>query len=274
MKKLSNQTIRKLTKFTHVMRREFGSLKTADLIADNGPACGYLFQGALSEDNEVKYISRELVEELNLDINLLIATETYINYLTKQNLNPEFIHQCKYFIVKFAEYLYGIDCNSSAYRHAVKGLLNSSDKKEKAFCINLAKSFYPYWKKAYIAKVESNKMLGDALEYDSKKFNDLWRKSDEIFLSASEDWTLSSYSNAMLAVGTSEKEIDTRKKFAKLILNESRSYSQTNEPYRLAVDNIHSYLLNDEMKKYFLVVSREFYKFWKETMVVLEGSKQ
>lgn len=266
MKKLSNHTLTKLTKFVHVMRKVLGSLKATDILANKESSCGYFVQGVLSEAVEVKSISKELMLELELDTNLLNAAETYIKDLSKQNTNEEFIHLNKYYLVKFAQYLCGIDCNGLAYRHAVNGLLKATSKKDKTFCINLARSFYPYWKKAHKSLDGSDQEQIVELGFDDKKFTDLWSNLDYIFLSASEDWTLSTYSNAMLAVGTSEKEIDARTKLAKLILNELRSLSQTDEPYRFAVDNIHSHLFNSKMKEYFLVVSREFYSFWKENM--------
>lgn len=165
-------------------------------------------------------------------------------------------------MLKLSEKVYGIEKSGIGYRHAVDALLASIDKDDRAFCINLTRGFYPFWKNAHTVLIRASQVQITKLSSKNVEIADLWKSVEEMFLSESEDWLINLYKNTMQSAGASESEVEARVKFAKLILNELRNHGQTSEGYRSAVEIIECNFLSVEFRNYFKVVSREFYQFW------------
>lgn len=210
-------------------------------------------------------MAKILDTDLNLDANLIKAVESYISTLKNNNKNSYFIHRSKYYLLKLSEHAYGIEINGISYRHAVNALLASIDIEDKTFCINLARSFYPFWKNAYSALIEAQPEKSTKANLKHMDFTDLWNSADELFLSDSESWHINLYKNAMQRAGAIESEVKARVKMAKLILNELRNHDQTSEGFRKSVEIIGANFLRDQSREYFQVVSREFYSFWMDS---------
>lgn len=210
-------------------------------------------------------MTKILNKELNIDVNLIKAVESYISTLKNNNKSSYSIHRSKYYLLKLSEHAYGIEINGISYRHAVNELLENIEIEDKTFCINLARSFYPFWKNAYSALIEVKPDQINKASLKHNEFADLWNTADELFLSDTESWHINLYKNAMQRAGAIESEVKARVKMAKLILNELRNHEQTSEGFRIAVEIIGANFLRDQSREYFQVVSREFYPFWMDT---------
>ena len=67
----------------------------------------------------------------------------------------------------------------------------------------------------------------------------------------------------MRQIGVSENDINIRHKIAKVITVELRNdLSKFVENYRIAINNIQDLFSSQEMREFFLIVSREYYNFW------------
>ena len=210
-------------------------------------------------------MAKTLVRDLNVNANLIKAIESYISTLKNNNKSSYFIHRSKYYLLKLSDHVYEIEKNGISYRQAVDELLTNIDIDDKTFCINLSRSFYPFWKNAYSTLIEVLPEQSVEINVKQKEFPDLWNSADEMFLSDSESWIINLYKNAMQRAGASENEIKARVKMAQLILNELRSHGQTSEGFRKAVEIIGASFLRNESRDYFQVVSRELYPFWMDS---------
>ena len=216
-------------------------------------------------------MAKILDRDLNLDANLIKAVESYTRTLKNNNKSSYYIHRSKYYLLKLSEHAYGIEPTGISYRHAVNALLSNIDIEDKTFCINLARSFYPFWKNAYSALIEEQLDKSTKANHKDMEFADLWNSADEFFLSDSESWHINLYKNAMQRAGAIESEVKARVKMAKLILNELRNHDQTSEGFRTAVEIIAANFLREQSRDYFQVVSREFYPFWVDTNSLTEA---
>lgn len=263
--KLSNNIITLLTKFTHQARKELGIVQVTNIINNHKYASNLFIQATLSEDVKLISLTKKLNRELNIEVNLINAIDSYINTLKLNNKSSYFIHRSKYYLLKLSDHIYGIEVSGTSYRHAVNALLASTDNDDKTFCINLSRSFYPFWKNGYIALIEVKTKQSTKASFTNKQFADLWSSTDELFLSESESWLISVYKNAMQKAGAIENEVKAREKMALIIINELRNYDQTDAGFRTAIQTIEAQFSRHQTRDYFLVVSREFYPFWSDS---------
>lgn len=264
---LSNQMITALSKFTLKARKGLGAIKVADMVNDPRYACHLLIQATLSDDAELIALTKTINNELNIERALLTALEAYVKTLQSQQKSDEFIHESKYYLIKLAQQVYGIAINGLAYREAVKAFLAQIDKNDKPFCLNLARSFYRYWRSANEALADVDQAAIN--EAQKEALLAIWNDIDEAFLSSQEEWQLSLYTNAMRKIAVPAREVDIRQKIAKLVLVKLRQYSHTEESYRLTINCVQPLFSRSDMQEYFLVVSREFYHFWTERQPLL-----
>jgi hypothetical protein len=246
-------------------RKEIGLIKAVEIINNPKYASNLFIQATFSENTELISLTKILDRELNIDVNLIKAIESYINTLKKNNKSSYFIHRSKYYLLKLSDHVYGIETNGISYRHAVDALVASIDIDDKTFCINLSRSFYPFWKNAYSTLIDMLPEQSIQTSIKHKEFADLWNSANELFLSDSESWFINHYKNAMQRAGASESEVEARIKMAKLILNELRNHGQTSGGFRTAVEIIGAKFLRDQTRDYLQVVSREFYPFWMDS---------
>lgn len=268
---LSNQTIATLSKFTLKARKDLGIVKVTDIINNQRFAYNLFVQATFSQDVDLMSLTVKLSDELNIEKNMIQALKSYIDSLKVQLPSENFIHSSKYYLIKLAQYVYGIKVDGISYRHAVNALLESVNKDEKTFCVNLARSFYPFWKNANSSLIEKHNEQSLDVNFGKNAFTHLWNSVDDELLFMLEDEQLSLYANAMEHNHVSEKEMVTRKKMAKVILIELRKYSQTAEAYRTNINKTQARLPSAEMREFFLVVSREFYSFWTGSQILTEA---
>jgi hypothetical protein len=270
---LSNQVMTTLSKFTLKARKDFGVIKSSDIISDRKYASNLFIQAAFSEDVDLMTLAIKLIGELNIEKNMIKALKTYVDDLKAQVAGENHIQRSKQYLIKLAQYIYGIKVDSIAYRDAINEFLKGLNGDEKMFCIDLARSFFPYWVNANNALIEKNNEQSLSVDSNENKFMQLWNSADDAFLSTSEGEQLNQYINAMEQHYVSEKEIDTRKKMATVILIEQRKYNQISA-YRTNINNIQSHFSSAEMREYFLVVSREFYSFWADAQAPNRSHQQ
>ncbi len=249
-----------LSKFTQKAKKHFGSVKSAEILNNESYANEIFINSILYGDRELVEFSKLILDEVNSDRNLICSVETYINSISTKDLSSERLHKRKYFIVKLTKHLIGIEINGTSYRNAVEQLLKLIDMKDRTYCIYLAREFYPFWRNAYKLHNEST-LKSENTELDA--LIELWGNIETEIFSDYENWPLSVYIDSMKQVNVSEKEIKIRTKIAKLITLKLRaSNDNLTTDYRTAVKKLEPLFANQNLKDFYLIVSREFYRFW------------
>ncbi|HYN55167.1 MAG TPA: hypothetical protein VES38_10740 [Methylotenera sp.] len=225
-------------------------------------ASNILIKASLSNNEELIDLTKKISEELHIGVDLICAIESYLNSLKTKSATRECVQDSKYFLNKLTQNLYGIHTDGVAYRRAVEALILNVEIEDIAFCINLAREFYPLWLyENNLDEIHHEHIFKRNIQ--KAEFTDLWNSIDQEFFSDMENWPLTLYTESMRKIGVSEQDVTTRLKVAKVITVELRNdHSSPDENYRDAINRTHHLFANEEMKEFFLIVSREFYHFW------------
>ena len=251
------------SKFAQRAKKHLGLIKSVEMFNDPQYASNTLIQATLSDDDELVLLSKIICNEFKVDIRLIRSVETYINYLKTKNSSAEFLHKNKYYLLKFTHHLSGVKVDGASYRESVEKLLLEVESKEKSFCINLARAFYPIWRNAYRSKTEKEGEKGLNQSKEKENLIRLWNNIDEEFFSDAESWSLNIYIQSMRQIKVSEKDINIRSKIAKLITITLRNdQNNIKVDYRSAVRGVEFLFTSLELNEFYLMVSREYYQFW------------
>ena len=260
---LTNKNLIELSKFASKAKRYIGLVKAVEMFHDQQYACDILVKATLSDNDDLIDLTKKISSELNVGVNLISSIESYINCLKSSNATEDCIHDSKYYLIKLTHHLYGIDISGVSYRQAVNKLIKNLDRQDQDFCIKLAREYYQFWGNANKSLTEIDDEQALKLSIQKSDFIKLWDGIGREFFSDAENWSLIHYTEAMKKVGASEYEINIRQKIAKVITVELRRHFDILEDnYRNTINNIQHLFSSQEMKEFFLIVSREYYNFW------------
>lgn len=260
---LTNRNLMELSKFAIKAKRHIGLVKAVEMFHDQQYACDILVKATLSDNNDLIDLTKKISSEFNVGVDLISSIQSYINCLKSNNASEDCIHDSKYYLIKLTHHLYGIDISGASYRQAVDKLIKNLDIKEQAFCIKLAREYYQFWRSANKSLTEMSDEQALKLSIQKAEFIKLWDGIANEFFSDAEDWSLSHYTEAMKQIGVSEYDVNIRQKIAKVITVELRKNLNILEAnYRDTINNIQHLFSSQEMKEFFLIVSREYYSFW------------
>lgn len=247
-------------------RKRFGASKASEILENQAYAWELLLQASTSESTELRFLAKEVNQELAIAPNLITALHNYIEQIHHDKKSTQFINHSQHYLKLFAKQLYNIDPNNDAYREASSVFLSTLDKKDHTFCVNLVRSFFTYWKSANedlsLEKTSSSPKISDHI----KELTRLWNDIDATFITTIEEALLSHYQQAVKKINILEDEIKLRAKIAKVIIIRQRKYNKTPEGYRENITNVQSVFLNKDLLNYFLSVSREFYHSWENVI--------
>lgn len=244
-------------------KKHIGLVKALEILNDEQYACDILAQATLSDNQELIDLTKKISNEFDVGVNLISAIESYIHSIKAKNTTDDFVHDNKYFLIKLTHHLYGINIDGASYRQAVEKLLLNVDIRERTFCINLAREFYRFWRIANRSLAEINNDQALKLNAQKEAFIKLWDSIDQGFFSDAENWPLTLYAESMRQIGVSEKDIHISQRIAKVITLELRNdRSNPDDTYRDAIDRTQEQFVRQDLKTFFLIVSREFYHFW------------
>ncbi len=260
---LNNQNLMLLTKFALKAKHHIGVVKVSKMYNNELYAFDILTKATLTSEMELVDLTKKISYEFEIGINLIKAIEHYMNSITDINDTEDFLHVSKYLLSKLAIHLYGIKVSGASYRQAVEKLLLEVDINERTFSINLARKFYRYWRSANRLVAESDAVLSEELSDQKEVFIKLWENIDIAFFSDTENWPLTLYADSMREKNLSEKDILISSRIAKVITLELRNVQiSTDDAYREAIDRAQQLFEREELKKLFLIVSREYYQYW------------
>lgn len=262
---LTNQNLIALSKFAIKAKKHIGMVKAIEMFNDEEYANNILIKASLSNNEELIDLTKKISSELHIGVNVINAIESYINSLKAKDAKSECIEDSQYFLSKLTQNLYGIHTDGETYRRAVDALIQNIGIEDKAFCINLAREFYPFWINESELATEINHEQNFKLNIHKEEFIDLWNSINQEFFSDEENWPLNLYIASMRKIGVSEKAIDVNQKIAQVITIELRNdHSSPEETYRDAINRTQHLFSRQDLIAFFLIVSREFYHFWIE----------
>ena len=260
---LNNQNLIALSKFALKAKRHIGLVMTKEMTNNQHYANDILIKATLSEDRELIDLTKKISVELNVGVEIIAAIESYINSLVAKEASDQCILNSKHFLGKLAQNIAFIPADGASYRQVVAGLLPDVALENRAFSINLAREFYAFWINENILANEISAAHAADTEIQKQELVELWNNIEQEFFSDAETRPLNTYTDFMRRVGVSERDVNIRQKIAKFLTVELR-YDDDNpeDTYRDAINRTQHLFLKPDLKAFFLIVSREFYRFW------------
>ncbi len=264
---ISNENLMLLSKFAAKAKKHIGLVKLERIFTNPHYASNILIKAGLSDNQELSKLTKIVSSELNLNVIEMSAIECYIATLSEKGASRDSIWDNKYFLILLADYLYGVHADGASYRQAVESMLLHADTEEQVFCIKLARDFYPFWISAcrlafdanHPAALKLNQLENESISQTSL---DLWNTIESEFFSDIESQSFNLYVASLEQTDMLREHINTRQKFALIIIKELRGSNNGKQSYRKAVDKIQNLFISQDLKEFISIVSREFYSFW------------
>jgi hypothetical protein len=196
------------------------------------------------------------------------AISAYLKLLQAKGATSGTLYKRSLFLDQLSENLADKPLNGTEYGKALDVVINKITGDDWHINLNAAREFYPFWVKDIKAIAAFNLHYGfdiDTIQWKplptSLKLLTDSLKSEKF--DTSENWPLKAYAQALHDEGADKELIETRVKFAKIILIRLRDAPVKNhKSYRIAVDLTLPLFHNKDIKFLFLAVVREFYHFW------------
>lgn len=270
---LSNESLILLSKFAVKAKKHIGLVKVKDMFTNKHYANNILIKASLSDDQELATLTKMVSQQLNLNVIEMNAIEAYITSLSVSSVSTEYIWSSKYYLIILANYLYQTPVNGASYRHAVNAMIAHADVEEQDLCTDIARNFYPFWLNEHQLVAEASHSVmptaNDSNNEPAKKVSlDLWNTIDLELFSHEEVEPLNLYVESLKQAGRLDDHINIRQKFIKLLLKELRGDYSGKQAYRNAVRKVENLFARNDLKEFFLTISREFYAFWAENQMV------
>ena len=263
---LSVENLMLISKFAKKAKTHIGLVKVKEVFTNPYYASKVLIKAGLSDNQELAELTKEICSALNVNITAIGASERYISAFKEGGINNNSVWECKQFLIKFSHHLYKLSVDGASYRQAVEAFILNVEASDREFCINLTREFYPFWlsENRMTAQISNmDVMTPDIPRNESTDMTllDLWSSIEQEFFSDLERRQLNLYVESLEQFGILAMHIKTRQKIAKIIIRELRKYNNPAESYRKAIDKTLCLFVRKDLKEFFLIVSREFYRF-------------
>lgn len=196
------------------------------------------------------------------------AVKAYFKLLKSKGGDDKSIAQRESFFTKLIPALAGKELNGQSYREVIEHLMDDCSAEEWPANLTIAREFYPFW----MGDIKAIGHLSVEQGFDLHpvgwmpeeiELQTLWNNIDQEKFETAASWALKSYTSALKNEATSNEIVETRVKFAKLLLVRLRNAPVTEKnAYRIAVDATLPLFELKKTRQLFLVVIREFYYFW------------
>lgn len=196
------------------------------------------------------------------------ALGAYLKLLQNKGASEASLEQRKEFLLKLVPSIVDLPNHGFLYRDAVEDFLEGIDKAKWAFCLAVAREYFPFWTKDIkaIAALNSDAAFDvdpvqwQTLECDLKV---VWASLKNEKFSHVDTLALKAYTTALNKKGADKALVETRIKLVKLLLLRLKDVTNKNAKiYRKAADATLPVFEIKEMRYLFLIVVREFYYFW------------
>jgi hypothetical protein len=252
--------------FVSSAKKTLGHIHGTNLLTDQAYATEHMLRAIFSNDQTLIEQANNLSIELNLNINLIRGMDQYLQ-ACKGN-RPDFDYlKTQDFLIELSRFIYSINADGDQYRVAADAFLNSLHVDDVPFALNLIRELYFFW------NIEENPPTVEKIDtvfnnlFKAQPSNNFlverWHDVDNVKLSDVEHDKLQRYVEALVGSALSYDAVRTRKKFAKIVVLELRNQvDKTEKSYRAVVKKVKSAIQKNDLKGFFIQVSREFYHFW------------
>lgn len=196
------------------------------------------------------------------------AISAYLKLLQSKGAATGMLYKRSLFLDHLSENLVDKSLDGTGYSRALDVVMQTIPADDWHINLNAAREFYPFWVKDLKAIAAFNLHYGfdiGAIQWKPLPTT-LKSLTDSLALEkfdTAENWPLKAYVQALHDEGAEKVVVETRVKFAKIILIRLRDAPVKNhKSYRTAVDVTLPLFNNKEIKTLFLSVVREFYHFW------------
>ena len=196
------------------------------------------------------------------------AISAYLKLLQAKGATSGMLYKRSLFLDQLSEILMDKSLNGIEYGKALDIVMSKVAEDDWHTNLNAAREFYPFWVKDIKAIAAFNLHYGfdiDTIQWKPLPAS-LKSLTDSLEIEkfdTSENWPLKAYAQALRDEGADKLVVETRIKFAKIILIRLRDAPIKNhKSYRTAVDMTLPLFHNKDVKYLFLTVVREFYHFW------------
>ena len=264
---LNNETLVLLSKFAIKAKKHIGIVELNKMFTSQQYANNIFIKARLSDDKELAILTKIVNQELNLNAIEMNSIEAYLDTLSADGANLDYIESSKYFLIILADYLYSMPADGISFRQAVESLTQHADIEEQPLCLQIARAFYPFWMnehKLACAMHSQATLKTNTAEIDSLKKStvELWNNIDTEFFSTVESEPIDLYIASLHERGISSEQIQTKQKLAKIIIKELRSEGNDKDSYRKVIDKTQHLFTRQDLQQLFLKMSRDFYNFW------------
>lgn len=196
------------------------------------------------------------------------AISAYLKLLQTKGATSGTLYKRSLFLDQLSVLLVGKALDGTEYGSALDAVMHTTSTEDWHINLNAAREFYPFWVKDIKAIAAFNLNYGFDVEAIVWKplpttLKTLTDSLQTEKFDTAETWPLKAYAQALYNEGAEKVVVETRVKFAKIILIRLRDAPVKNhKSYRTAVDTTLPLFNNQEIKTLFLAVVREFYHFW------------
>ena len=264
---LSSHAMQALNHLILKSKKNFFTYKVSDILENQTHAWELLLQAVTSDNTQLRQLAMEVNHELQIVQNLIVAVNNYIEQILQNQKSGQFIQQSQLYLKLFATHLYNLSPKNDSYREASSLFLASVNKKDYTFCVNMIRSFFYYWQQAYTGSTQEKPLNINQLDDHTKELTNLWKDIDGAFITTIEEALISHYQQAIKKININEEEIKLRTKIVKVILVLQRKDDKTSSGYRTNIGHIENAFANQDLLRYFLSVSREFYHVWENAIL-------
>jgi hypothetical protein len=252
--------------FVASAKKMIGHIHGTNLLTDQAYATEHVLRAIFSDNPLLVEQAKNLSVELNLNVNLIRGMDQYLQACKGTRPELDYI-KTRDFLIELSRFVYTIYADGDEYRQAADNFLNTLHTDDVPFALNLIRELYFFW------NIEENppaiEKIGTVLNglFKAQPNNtylvERWNDVDNVKLSDVEHDKLQLYVEALIGSAISYDAVRTRKKFAKIIVLELRAQvDRTEKSYRSVVKKVKSAIQKDDLKGFFIQVSREFYHFW------------
>ena len=254
--------------FVSSAKKAIGHIHAAELLTNQAYATEHILKAIFSDDQALVEQAKDLCPELNLNINLIRGMEEYLEACKMNQSAPDYTKTRDY-LIKLSSFVYSLNADGDAYRLAADAFLSTLDTGNKPFGLNLIRELYFFWNieenPSPIEKFDSVYNYLFKLQPTNKFLIEKWNDVDNVKLSNIEHDKLQLYVQALIDLALNFEAVRTRKKFAKIIVLELRDQAdKSQKSYRAVINKVKTAIQKDDLRSFFIQVSREFYHFWME----------
>jgi hypothetical protein len=204
------------------------------------------------------------------------ATDAYLKFLQAKGAPSGILYRRSRFLDVFMDHLQNQEQTRKAFALALEETLIHLTQEDKSSALNTAREYFLFWTDDIKAIALFNAHYGFSTKEVKWKpkhitLKALTKNLDREVFNEEESLSLENYLKSIANLGADRSIIETRRKFAKIILLRLKEAPTKNHTtYRISVDLTFPLFQTQEIRDLYLEVVREFYHYWENDPIAEE----